>query len=65
VCQVRLAVAGAFHTDYMKPAVERLREVLATIDVSPLSHPTTSCNQKVMGWDRRFRDALSTAACTA
>jgi malonyl CoA-acyl carrier protein transacylase len=32
--QVRLAVAGAFHTDYMSPAVERLQKVLAEIDVS-------------------------------
>lgn len=33
---VKLAVAGAFHTDYMKPAVEKLREALnATEFVEP------------------------------
>ena len=31
---VRLAVAGAFHTDYMKPAVDKLKTVLDGIDVS-------------------------------
>ncbi len=27
---VRLAVAGAFHTEYMSPAVEKLKEALAS-----------------------------------
>lgn len=30
---VRLAVAGAFHTEYMAPAVEKLKEVLAGTEV--------------------------------
>lgn len=51
---VRLAVAGAFHTSYMKPAVERLQEALAAttitepripvisnVDVLPHSDPET------------------------
>lgn len=51
---VRLAVAGAFHTDYMQPAVERLQEALASttivepripvisnVDAMPHSDPET------------------------
>jgi len=51
---VRLAVAGAFHTDYMQPAVEKLREALAgtnivtpripvisNVDAQPHSDPDT------------------------
>ena len=30
---MRLAVAGAFHTDFMSPAVERLREALAATPI--------------------------------
>ena len=30
---VRLAVAGAFHTEYMQPAVEKLREQLAATTI--------------------------------
>ena len=32
-----LAVAGAFHTSYMSPAVEPLRELAATISTNPVS----------------------------
>lgn len=51
---VRLAVAGAFHTEYMSPAVDSLKEVLATtefkqpripvvsnVDAAPHSDPDT------------------------
>ena len=31
---IKLAVAGAFHTDFMAPAVERLAEVLKEVEVS-------------------------------
>lgn len=49
---VRLAVAGAFHTDFMQPAVERLRQalkltpiqtpripVISNVDAQPHSDP--------------------------
>lgn len=51
---VRLAVAGAFHTDFMQPAVEALQEALAAttivtpripvisnVDAMPHSDPDT------------------------
>jgi [acyl-carrier-protein] S-malonyltransferase len=54
---VRLAVAGAFHTDYMGPAVGKLEEALASapisapripvisnVDVKPHSDPDTIRN---------------------
>lgn len=31
---VPLAVAGAFHTDFMAPAVEKLEEVLASLGLN-------------------------------
>jgi [acyl-carrier-protein] S-malonyltransferase len=33
---VRLAVAGAFHTDFMQPAVEKLRQAL---ELTPIQTP--------------------------
>ena len=30
---MRLAVAGAFHTDFMQPAVEKLQEALAATNI--------------------------------
>ncbi len=39
---IRLSVAGAFHTDIMKPADERLAEALATIDLKPARVPVWS-----------------------
>ena len=39
---VRLAVAGAFHTDFMAPAVGTLSEVLATVEVSKPRIPVVS-----------------------
>jgi len=39
---VKLAVAGAFHTDYMAPAVSALEEVLATIDIQKPRIPVVS-----------------------
>jgi [acyl-carrier-protein] S-malonyltransferase len=39
---VKLAVAGAFHTDFMKPAVERLQAVLDTIEVKEPRIPVVS-----------------------
>jgi [acyl-carrier-protein] S-malonyltransferase len=39
---VRLAVAGAFHTDLMKPADERLAEALAAVELRPPRVPVWS-----------------------
>lgn len=39
---VKLAVAGAFHTDFMAPAVSSLEEVLATIDIKKPRIPVIS-----------------------
>ncbi|GAB5363549.1 hypothetical protein AAMO2058_000893000 [Amorphochlora amoebiformis] len=39
---VKLAVAGAFHTDFMLPAVERLSKMLETIDVKEPRIPVVS-----------------------
>jgi [acyl-carrier-protein] S-malonyltransferase len=39
---VRLAVAGAFHTDYMQPAVEKLREALAATEIKEPRIPVIS-----------------------
>ena len=39
---VQLAVAGAFHTDFMAPAVEALREVLETVQISKPRIPVVS-----------------------
>jgi [acyl-carrier-protein] S-malonyltransferase len=37
-----LSVAGAFHTSFMEPAVERLRKVLAEVDIKPPRIPVIS-----------------------
>ncbi len=39
---VRLAVAGAFHTDYMSPAVGELEEVLKTVEIKKPRIPVIS-----------------------
>ncbi len=39
---IRLAVAGAFHTDLMKPAVEKLTKALAETKLSSLAAPLYS-----------------------
>lgn len=39
---VPLAVAGAFHTDFMAPAVEKLEEVLASVDLQSPRIPVVS-----------------------
>lgn len=39
---VRLAVAGAFHTDFMQPAVEKLRAALASTDIKTPRVPVVS-----------------------
>lgn len=39
---VPLAVAGAFHTDFMAPAVEKLEEVLASVDLQTPRIPVVS-----------------------
>jgi len=39
---VKLAVAGAFHTDFMKPAVAKLEEVLSTVEVKKPRIPVIS-----------------------
>lgn len=39
---VPLAVAGAFHTSFMEPAVERLRKVLAEVTIHPPRIPVVS-----------------------
>lgn len=54
VLQVRLAVAGAFHTQYMAPAAEKLQEalnnttivtpripVISNVDAQPHADPET------------------------
>jgi [acyl-carrier-protein] S-malonyltransferase len=54
VLQARLAVAGAFHTQYMAPAAEKLQEalnntniitpripVISNVDAQPHSDPAT------------------------
>lgn len=39
---VKLAVAGAFHTDFMKPAVGALEEVLSTVEIKKPRIPVIS-----------------------
>lgn len=39
---VKLAVAGAFHTEFMKPAVSALEEVLANVDIKKPRIPVIS-----------------------
>ena len=39
---VKLAVAGAFHTDFMAPAVSKLEEVLSEVEVSKPRIPVIS-----------------------
>lgn len=39
---VKLAVAGAFHTDYMAPAVSKLESVLSTINIKKPRIPVIS-----------------------
>merc|ERR1719313_27140 len=39
---VKLAVAGAFHTDFMAPAVSKLADVLSTVEVSKPRIPVVS-----------------------
>lgn len=39
---VKLAVAGAFHTDFMQPAVEKLRGALASTNISTPRIPVIS-----------------------
>ena len=39
---VPLAVAGAFHTSFMEPAVDRLRKVLAEVDIKAPRIPVVS-----------------------
>lgn len=39
---VKLAVAGAFHTDFMKPAVESLEKVLSEVDIKKPRIPVIS-----------------------
>jgi len=39
---VKLAVAGAFHTEFMKPAVSSLEEILSTIEIKKPTIPVIS-----------------------
>lgn len=39
---IPLAVAGAFHTSFMSPAVDRLKKVLAEVDIKPPRIPVVS-----------------------
>ena len=39
---VKLAVAGAFHTEFMKPAVASLEEVLAEVEIKKPRIPVVS-----------------------
>ena len=52
---VQLAVAGAFHTDFMAPAVDALGEVLDTVEVSTPRIPVISnVDAKPHRYARRF-----------
>lgn len=42
ISQVRLAVAGAFHTSFMEPAVSRLEAALATTEIRTPRMPVNS-----------------------
>lgn len=42
ISQVRLAVAGAFHTSFMEPAVSRLEAALATTEIRTPRIPVIS-----------------------
>jgi acyl transferase domain-containing protein len=52
---VKLAVAGAFHTDYMAPAVEKLRDALAQ---TPLSAPRIPVISNVDGLPHSDPDTI-------
>jgi [acyl-carrier-protein] S-malonyltransferase len=39
---IRLAVAGAFHTEFMRPAVDRLAEALSRVEITPPRLPVWS-----------------------
>lgn len=57
---VPLAVAGAFHTSYMQPAVERLRKVLAEVEIRPPRIPVVSNVDAKPHWDpQEIRDTLA------
>jgi acyl transferase domain-containing protein len=47
---VRLAVAGAFHTDFMAPAREKLQEALASTAIQVRCGRTRVCWGR--GWER-------------
>ncbi len=59
-----LAVAGAFHTSYMKPAVEPLRTLAATLEVSdPSCSVISNKDGAVVGNGREILDRIVNQIC--
>ena len=57
---VSLAVAGAFHTSFMEPAVARLRSVLNEVDIKTPRIPVLSnVDAKAHGTPDQIRDMLA------
>lgn len=57
---VSLAVAGAFHTDFMEPAVERLRKVLKEVEIKPTRIPVLrNVDAKPHGTPDEIREMLA------
>ena len=57
---VRLAVAGAFHTDFMEPAVDKLKAVLAETDIqSPRIPVISNVDAKPHGEPDSIRETLA------
>jgi [acyl-carrier-protein] S-malonyltransferase len=57
---VPLAVAGAFHTDYMLPAVERLKAVLAEVEIfAPRVPVVSNVDAKAHSDPAEIRDILA------
>jgi [acyl-carrier-protein] S-malonyltransferase len=57
---VSLAVAGAFHTSFMEPAVEKLRAVLKEVDIKPTRIPVLSnVDAKPHGTPDQIREMLA------
>ncbi len=60
---VRLAVAGAFHTEYMAPAVDKLKEVLAQTTFKTPRIPVISNGACVRGGRAGGRAGLAVVCC--
>lgn len=62
---VRLAVAGAFHTDFMAPAVDTLKGVLETVEIKPPRIPVISNVNSAAHSDPSVIKSLLTQQVTA